>query len=38
VPAVVVGALGRKKGEKPNKKKMATVAAVFNQPPWVRTP
>ena len=28
----------RKKGDKANKKKMATVAAVFSQPPRVRTP
>jgi len=28
----------RKKGEKPNKKKMATVAAVYTQHPRVRTP
>ena len=28
----------RKKGEKANKKKMATVAAVFTQQPYVRTP
>jgi hypothetical protein len=26
------------KGRKPNRKKMATVAAVFTRAPWVRTP
>ena len=28
----------RTKGQKANKKKMATVATVFTRPPWVRTP
>jgi hypothetical protein len=37
-PERAVKVIRRKKGEKPTKKKMATVAAVFNQPPWVRSP
>jgi hypothetical protein len=37
-PAPAERVVRRKRGEKPNKKKMATVAAVFSQPPRVRTP
>lgn len=37
-PKGAVKTVRRKKGEKPNKKKMATVAAVFTQKPRVRTP
>jgi len=31
-------ALRRTKGQKANRKKMATVAAVFTRAPWIRTP
>lgn len=37
-PEVATRVVRRKKGDKANKKKMATVAAVFSQPPRVRTP
>lgn len=37
-PEGAVKVVRRRKGEKPNKKKMATVAAVFTQPPHLRTP
>jgi hypothetical protein len=37
-PEGAVKVVRRGKGEKANKKKMATVAAVFSQPPRVRTP
>ena len=37
-PEGAVRVVRRKKGDKANKKKMATVAAVFSQPPRVRTP
>lgn len=37
-PAPAVKVVRRRKGQKANKKKMATVGAVFSQPPYVRTP
>ena len=37
-PVHSTGALRRTKGQKANRKKMATVAAVFTRQPWIRTP
>ncbi len=37
-PDGAIRVVRRKKGDKANKKKMATVAAVFSQPPRLRTP
>lgn len=37
-PDVAVRVVRRRKGEKANKKKMATVGAVFSRPPHVRSP